>query len=610
MIPSQLKKVFPILSFHHQATALKALLMIALGITIGNFLILEQLHTAIFLPPLLFLISIILSRKTTLLFILVGYVSTAQYLDNYSLTVQTLPVNLSDVSISYIEPQRYKSGDDHYQIVHAQNLEWRGTLAAKLSTPLQPGEQRVVSGTTEKFDTSCLPWELNSERYGRNNSIHGRISVDTTFSHRINNSLANGLYSYINSKRQTLSTNSSALLIALLQGDKSELGRGTKYIFRAGGVSHLLAISGFHIGLYILILSVILKPLPFPKSVKLILLTVLPWGILLLTGPTPSTVRSLIMSSVVLIGFLGKKPSSGLNCLGVAGVLILFINPFQLFTAGFLLSFTAVFTILLVLKLMKMKSFTSKQIKYLSLVIVPISVGLTTSPITAYFFGTTTPLGAITNILYVPLFAILMTINIPLLLFLPMTNPIVFIINKLCIFAIYILNKIVIVFNIENQIFTIVTPELLFCIIIALLFILIADKKYYIKVFIYYILIAVSVFHIPNNIITQDLDISNESASVIISNNTQIVSTINSNRSSKSMIDWMKRNSKNRNLIIKLPKEQAFAFLYQITHHCSYDSVYYFSEVNFPLNIQSSDTELIAVQDNDTIFFNDIPLSL
>ena len=120
------------------------------------------------------------------------------------------------------------------------------------------------------------------------------------------------------------------------------------------GASHILALSGLHIGLLYTLLFFILKPIArrgnIGRAIRSVLLLILLWAFAFFTGLSPSVVRSVSMFSILAMAdMVGRQPLS-LNTLAAAAWLMLFCNPAWLFDVGFQLSFLAVASILLIQK--------------------------------------------------------------------------------------------------------------------------------------------------------------------------------------------------------------------------------------------------------------------
>jgi len=130
-----------------------------------------------------------------------------------------------------------------------------------------------------------------------------------------------------------------AYVSGVMFGDKSNLNSDTKSAFRRAGISHILAVSGLHVGILIAIINILLKKVK--RKLRLPIL----WGFIILlvvgSGFSPSVLRASLMAGIYLVAdSLGYRYNM-LNSLMVAGSIILMAVPYHLFNIGFLLSFTA-----------------------------------------------------------------------------------------------------------------------------------------------------------------------------------------------------------------------------------------------------------------------------
>ncbi len=115
--------------------------------------------------------------------------------------------------------------------------------------------------------------------------------------------------------------------------------------FSKVGLTHTLAISGFHYTTLIFILGAFFH-LFLSKRKTCYFLLLLVTLYFLFIGETPSLNRAWIAAIIYLVGYLIKEPASGLNSLGIALTFALILNPFALFEIGFQLSYLATFAIL------------------------------------------------------------------------------------------------------------------------------------------------------------------------------------------------------------------------------------------------------------------------
>lgn len=124
-----------------------------------------------------------------------------------------------------------------------------------------------------------------------------------------------------------------------------DVDSGFRNGFSVMGLSHLLCVSGFHVGIVAWLVAWLLMPLRFvPCRVALRRLPAVAviWLYAMLAGFGPSVVRAAITITVFALARLLERRPHPLNTLAVAFAAVLLIDPYQLFSAGFQLSFTAV----------------------------------------------------------------------------------------------------------------------------------------------------------------------------------------------------------------------------------------------------------------------------
>lgn len=218
-----------------------------------------------------------------------------------------------------------------------------------------------------------------------------------------------------------------AVLSALTAGDKTELSESVRESYSIAGASHILALSGLHIGLLYALLFFILKPVAqrgrVGRCVRAILLFVLLWAFAFFTGFSPSVVRSVTMFSLLAFAnIFGRQPFS-LNTLAATAWIMLFCNPVWLFDVGFQLSFIAVTSILLiqppVYHLLTIKNRIGKYIW--GLMSVSIAAQLGTAPLVIFYFSRFSTHFLLTNLVVIPLVTLILYAAVFMLLLTPVT---------------------------------------------------------------------------------------------------------------------------------------------------------------------------------------------
>lgn len=178
-------------------------------------------------------------------------------------------------------------------------------------------------------------------------------------------------------------------LAAVLTGDTSSLTPSRRQDYASAGVAHILALSGAHVAIIAMVVSILLFPLVVAGHRRLrwwVTIAVL-WGYAVLTGMSPSVCRAVIMASAVLLALIFDRPRSSLNALCLAAILILLFSPLSLFNAGFQLSFAATLCIILFSpKLMPQRGVKSRGYRALSFLAVTLAATLGTMPLVAWHF--------------------------------------------------------------------------------------------------------------------------------------------------------------------------------------------------------------------------------
>ncbi|MGD9235473.1 MAG: ComEC/Rec2 family competence protein, partial [Desulfobacterales bacterium] len=149
---------------------------------------------------------------------------------------------------------------------------------------------------------------------------------------------------------------STAVLKALVIGDRAALTSELRDQFNRAGVGHVLAISGLHIGIVAAVsfflfqrLLRLVRPLLWKAWTRkgaaiLSLVPVCFYG--LISGMSPSTQRAVIMVCAFLLTFVVERERDALNILALAAFIILIVSPPSFFSISFQLSFMAVLSIL------------------------------------------------------------------------------------------------------------------------------------------------------------------------------------------------------------------------------------------------------------------------
>lgn len=217
-----------------------------------------------------------------------------------------------------------------------------------------------------------------------------------------------------------------AVLSALTVGYKEELSEEIRETYSISGASHVLALSGLHIGFLYAFILFCLRIFPRRWKGALLIRTLLTitllWGFAFFTGLSPSVVRSVLMCSLLALSVLFNTPGISLNKLAVAALFMLLYQPCWLFDVGFQLSFCAVASILLIQpwlyrQLPKTTNLVGKYVGELLTVSVAAQIG--TAPLVMLYFSRFSTHFLLTNLLVIPLVCLIMYTAVAMLLLTP-----------------------------------------------------------------------------------------------------------------------------------------------------------------------------------------------
>lgn len=181
------------------------------------------------------------------------------------------------------------------------------------------------------------------------------------------------------------------ILAAMTLGDKSFLNKKVRRDFAVTGSSHVLALSGLHLGILYFIFSLFFRRRWWMSQV-LVLLAV--WAFVVLVGMSASVVRSaLLISSCSIIQIMDRKNVT-LNTLSFSAVLMLLANPACLYDIGFQLSYLSVFGILVMARRCRSR--------VVSVLMVSFVAQLSTFPLILYYFGRVSCYGVLISLVVVP----------------------------------------------------------------------------------------------------------------------------------------------------------------------------------------------------------------
>ena len=213
------------------------------------------------------------------------------------------------------------------------------------------------------------------------------------------------------------SPNELSIINAIILGQRNNISNDLFESYKNAGAIHILAVSGLHIGIILLLLNFLLSPLERiknGKTIKLILIIILLWIYAFIAGMSASVIRAVTMFTAIAIGWISDRPSNIKNSLIVSFFFLLLIHPLFLFDVGFQLSYTAVFSIVLIQPLIiKLWHPKWKPVHYFwQLLTVSFAAQLGILPLSLYYFHQFPGLFFISSLVIIPFLGIIIGFGI------------------------------------------------------------------------------------------------------------------------------------------------------------------------------------------------------
>lgn len=243
----------------------------------------------------------------------------------------------------------------------------------------------------------------------------------------------------------SLTKSNTELAYSALFGDKTMLDDEQYSVYRLSGVAHLLAVSGLHVGIIVMVLNYLLRPLKHKKWTCFSIIIVFLSFYVYLCDFSMSVIRASIMAVVLLISKILNEEYDSYNSIAIAGIIIFLINPLCIFDVSFLMSFACVLGIAMLYKpiynaLKKIKIAP----KLLSSLAMSLSTTIALIMIMAFYFNNFNVISIFANIILIPLFTIAFIPTFVIAIsstFLPYVEYLLFPINYLFDFITFLANS-------------------------------------------------------------------------------------------------------------------------------------------------------------------------
>ena len=299
---------------------------------------------------------------------------------------------------------------------NAEGLKvWLYVPKTSASDVVEPGDVVLFNGLVKSPDNEGLDFDYASYLYRK--GVSGTLWVDSLHWRAIGSKAGNALrYKRLALRRILqelyvewgLQGETLAVVSAVSLGNRELLDDDVRQTYSASGASHVLAVSGLHVGIMYAFLSFLFPAfmnVSWRKWLKEGTVILILWCYAYMIGMPVSITRSLIMFSLMALCRCSDRESSSVNSLALAAIIIVLGSPSSIYDVGFQLSFLAVLFILLLQPMLsRLWQPSGTVLCYLrDIITVSIAAQIGTAPAVMYHFSSFSSYFLITNLLVIPM---------------------------------------------------------------------------------------------------------------------------------------------------------------------------------------------------------------
>lgn len=269
------------------------------------------------------------------------------------------------------------------------------------------------------FDVPSSDYYFDGESYYRSDGIFLSVSkadpvtVNHCYKRKLRNLIENYREKIIGDFSASLGRDSGDLLAGMVFGEKRGIDDSVKTSLYRCGIGHVLAVSGLHVSVAVLILMSLLGRLKANKVFSFILMEVLLSFMICIANYPVSAVRAAIMMNFFYAARLFRRQNDTFNSLSAAVLLISAAQPYSIYDEGFILSVAGtlgigVFAPFMTKEMPRESYFQKIVLSFVSMLCTTICV----MPFTMIYFDETSLISPVTNVLLVPLCSASMIIGL------------------------------------------------------------------------------------------------------------------------------------------------------------------------------------------------------
>lgn len=315
-------------------------------------------------------------------------------------------------------------------------------------TEIAPGDYILVHCTLDRFPEPDNPGAFDVKKYMKRKGVvfsafvKSALSIEmlekasrsplARFKGRLSRMAQSGLIDPVVEQ-----SSHTPILAALLLGERRNIEKETYLAFRRTGLAHFISLSGLHMGIIAGFVWFALRLTPLPRTSRAVAAIVIITLYAFILPPRAPTVRAAVISVFFFLSIAAARKTNPLNTLSLAAVILLLINPTDLFGASWQLSFTAVLGIIVLYEpiyglletpVYRLKSY-SRQVKqsntaaralallsifverFLQLLAVGLAASLGTLGVLLYHFKAVNPFSSIFTVIAFPLVLVVLLLG-------------------------------------------------------------------------------------------------------------------------------------------------------------------------------------------------------
>ncbi len=281
----------------------------------------------------------------------------------------------------------------------------------KSSAEIAVGERIRFSGEMAEFYAPAYPGGYDEALHWATEGVYEKLYLEDVTQIGKEDSLSARMAGYRKAFRESLQqifpAKESGILQAMLTGEREDIPQDIYDTYRKAGVVHVLCISGLHMSVLAVYISLFLeRVLGCSRRSSAVVTIGAVAAFLLFIESSPSSLRAGIMISVVMLGRLCFRLSDRKNTLAIAAFLLLSMQPLYLFHAGFQLSFLTVLGICIALE--KTEKQGRKKGGWKEALRISVYASLFSYPLVAYHFSAVSLAGLLANLIILPMSGLLL----------------------------------------------------------------------------------------------------------------------------------------------------------------------------------------------------------